>query len=52
MEFANFWINTSKVGQYTWIKAQYGQVTVNIKLQKDHLFDRKCNTKRDFWENK
>jgi len=33
-EFAQFWMNKSKVGQYTLIKTRYGLVSVNIKPQK------------------
>ncbi len=37
MEFAKFWADKPKVGQYTWIKMRYGLLSVNIKPQKYYL---------------
>ncbi len=39
-EYATFWMNKSKEGQYTWIKTQYGLVSVNIKPQIDNIWIR------------
>ncbi len=33
-EFVKFWMNKSKVGQYTYNKMRYVLVSVNIKLYK------------------
>ncbi len=37
IKFATFWMDKSKVGNYTWIKTWYGLMSVNINLQKYHL---------------
>ncbi len=36
-EFAKFWMDKWKVGQYTWIKMQHGLVSVNVKPKKNYL---------------
>ncbi len=34
IEFAKFWMDKSRIGQYAYIKMLYGLVSGNIKLQK------------------